>query len=261
MAERRCAYCGRDDCLTREHIWPRCIIERTPEYNARFHGKTGTFFGGELTVKDVCATCNSGQLGALDEYICGLYDAQLNLPIRRHQSVLFWYDYRLLLRWLLKISFNSARANISDVDVLRRYAKYVLHGGEDPSDIAVHVELVYPAKNPRYRDGTSDVKYIPPRSVRCCRVETSMGSIPGMTLRLVAVNAFYFWVLISSLGTQRSQRQDEFVEQLPHTVLKPNKTQVRLTAKGRNALDAHRDWVLDPRARESMARFRARDAG
>ena len=115
MPTGTCAYCGQRSALTREHIWPRCIIERAPAYVMRFSGKANKVFAGDLFVKDVCSACNNGALSALDSYACGLYDEYFCRIVNAEEEVVFRFDHDLLLRWLLKVSYNSALASASDV--------------------------------------------------------------------------------------------------------------------------------------------------
>lgn len=261
-ASNRCAFCSNLSVLTREHVWPRCIVDRTPQYNAHFRGESGKFFSGDLMVKDVCGKCNNGPLSELDSYICDLYDTQLHAIVQPRQSILFRHTYSLLLRWLLKISYNSARANHSDVDALRGFTPYILFGGDPPPNVAVHLELIRPAKNPRFKEGTSDMRLIPPQSIRCCRVQTPLSVTGGITLRLVAINSFYFWILIrpeeqnDSLGYKALI--SSVVQGLSPVVLSPAVDQIRLRPRIKNTLNVHKNWVLDSRARSSMREFLAK---
>lgn len=253
---RVCAFCDQTAPLTREHIWPRCIIERTPSYNARYLGKTEKFFEGELTVKDVCASCNNGALSSLDDYICGLYDSQLSRIALRRQPRTVLFDYRLLSRWLLKASYNSARANQSDVAVLKQYASYILAGTPDPDGFEVRLELVAPSRNPRYVPGSSGMQEIPPYSVRCCRIEVPHNPVPDTTLRLVAVNSFYFWLVFWPSGVDAAPLR----ELLPGRPLASTMDRLTLSPK-RGTLELHSDWVLNPNASRSMKSFRVRNGG
>ena len=253
---RVCAFCDQPSPLTREHIWPRCVIERTPSYNARYLGKTEKFFEGELTVRDVCAACNNGVLSSLDDYICNLYDTQFSRVAARRQPRTVLFDYGLLLRWLLKASYNSARANQSDIAVLKRYASYILAGTPDPDGLQVRLELIAPSKNPRHVPGSTGMQEIPPYSVRCCRIEIPHNPVPGTTVRLVAVNSFYFWLVFWSSGTDASS----LLQFLPGKPLAPNMDRVTLTPK-RGTLEVLADWVLNPNANRSMKSFGARNRG
>ena len=71
-------------------------------------------FGADLIVKDVCARCNNGALSALDTYACKLYDSYFSKTVERNEHVDFRYDHDQLLRWLLKVSYNSSRTTHVD---------------------------------------------------------------------------------------------------------------------------------------------------
>lgn len=235
-----CAFCGQTRPLTREHIWPRGIIERAPNYDARYIGKAEKFVGAELTVKDVCAECNSGALSSLDQYICNLWDAQFDRIASAREPRLFLYDHERLLRWLLKISYNSARANASDIDVLAKYRAFILGTASVPQQQEVRLELIRPYK----RKGAPE---IPPKSVRCCRIEIPANPVPEATLRLVAMNSFYFWILLWPEGID----VDQLRAVLPGTPLPTQAGRLSLFPS-RDTLEVHSQWATNPRAPESM---------
>lgn len=251
-----CAFCNQPSPLTREHIWPRCIIERTPDYNARYVGKAEKFIEGELTVRDVCAACNNGVLSMLDDYICRLYDTQFSRIASRRQPRTFIFDHSLLLRWLLKTSYNSARANHSDIAVLKQYSTFILDGNPKPEGLEVRLELISPSKNPRYLPGTDNLREIPPESVRCCRIEVPGNPVPNTTIRLVAINSFYFWLVFWPPSVDATP----LLARVPG---KPLLTRVdRITVSPRRGmLEVHADWVLNPKASESIRSFRKRNGG
>src|SRR5438034_7016401 len=108
---KACAYCGSTDKkMTKEHIWPQSIAERLPTYTARFISPANKVLEADLVIKDVCEPCNNGPLSKLDEYGAQLFDAYFNRFYEHGQAVEFRTDWTLLKRWLLKISYNSARA-------------------------------------------------------------------------------------------------------------------------------------------------------
>jgi len=253
---RVCAFCDQPSPLTREHIWPRCIIERTRDYNARYVGKAEKFIEGELTIKDVCAVCNSGVLSTLDDYICRLYDTQFSRIAPRRQPRTFIFDYSLLVRWLLKASYNSARANQSDITVLRKYVAFILDGNSLPEGLEVRLELIGPSKNPRFLPGSDNWKEIPPLSVRCCRIEIPGNPVPNTTVRLVAINSFYFWLVFWPLGVDAAP----LLALVPGKPLLANTDRITASPK-RGTLELHADWVLNPKAGESMRSFRGRNGG
>ena len=92
------------------------------------------------TIKDVCLDCNNGALTSLDAYACQLYDRYFQKFVRAGQSTAFDYHYDLLVRWLLKVSYNSARVHKSpDLDALARCTDYILHSAPRPPGLAVYV--------------------------------------------------------------------------------------------------------------------------
>ena len=121
-----CAYCDTLCQPTREHVVPRWYND-TPGDNETFSARAPlTHVKGDLIVKDVCQSCNGGPLASLDGYGKELYDRYFAIPVYGGETVNFEYDGERLLRWLLKISYNSARAQNADILVLREYRKAML---------------------------------------------------------------------------------------------------------------------------------------
>src|SRR6266571_5236600 len=135
-----CAYCGGPGPFTKEHVWPTSLYERfVADATARPHffldRSPDKFVLGEPTIRDVCAGCNNGELSRLDGYACQLYDSFLHRQFEDGESVVFEYDYDRLLRWLLKIAFNSARVHRSDTGILGYYRNYILGDFQRPRNV------------------------------------------------------------------------------------------------------------------------------
>ncbi len=188
MANGTCAYCGQVASLTREHIWPRCIIERVPTYVMRYSEKADKVFAADLVIKDVCSSCNNGGLSALDSYACTLYDKYFHNIVQSSDRVLFEYDHELLSRWLLKVSFNSARANSQDEFFHYPLRSFIMGYSPLPSFVSVMLDIVVPS----VANGIT----IEPRMTRCGRA--LLGRMRHWICpRLVAINSFYFMILIT----------------------------------------------------------------
>src|SRR5688572_21591733 len=128
-----CAYCGLESVPTRDHVWPKCFLEKVGRgSHAHYSPKSGKVHGADYLVKDVCAACNNNKLSVLDTYFCNLYDKYFCLPRDSDSVVEFSYNFHLLFRSLLKIAFNTARSASTEVQPLVRLAKYVLDGGSTP---------------------------------------------------------------------------------------------------------------------------------
>ena len=250
---RVCAYCGSSGSMTREHQWPAGIIERSG-VNRSYFGKHEKYIDAELTIKDVCASCNNGQLSALDAYVCSLFDAQFSRQAVRRQTRNFLYDYSLLLRWLLKISFNVARANDSDGSTLSQFVGYILEGGSAPENVQVRLELIYPSVNPNWTPGSDFMKEIPATTIRCARILMPGNPLPEATHRLVALHSYYFWIAITPPGNDAS----EFYARLPGKLLPPNRNLLSVVPT-RSMLDVHESWLSNPRANASMRALQKRE--
>jgi hypothetical protein len=126
-----CAYCGSNATLTREHVIPRFI------YEVGYRGGSRSITGwnlaarkriaAEQTIRDVCATCNSGPLSLLDSYGKKFLEGTGLLEGDYKQNTIdLTYDYALLARWLLKLSFNSSRRTGNHTEVLSYFVPYIL---------------------------------------------------------------------------------------------------------------------------------------
>src|SRR5258708_39665977 len=114
QSNRRCAYCGAERELTREHIFPGFICSREKSKtngallsNVRDKGRN-KIVATETTLADVCAACNNGFLSQLDEYGSNLF-AQYFRPLpQTGQPIAFRFWFDLLAPRLPKLSFNTA---------------------------------------------------------------------------------------------------------------------------------------------------------
>jgi len=120
-----CAYCGEHGKLTREHIWPDWILQRT-EYHMAYSAKANKVVGRDQTIRDVCAACNNGPLSDLDAYALTLWDPYLSRWVAANEEVDFQYDHSKLLRWLLKLAFNASRTTGTHAELLARYASVLI---------------------------------------------------------------------------------------------------------------------------------------
>lgn len=106
---RKCAYCGSSGNLTKEHIWPKCIIEYYKGNLTNYRSDIDREFGGDATVKNVCSKCNNEVLSKLDKYLCSIYNEKISEVVEHGNPTTLEYNYNMLSRALLKISYNSSR--------------------------------------------------------------------------------------------------------------------------------------------------------
>jgi hypothetical protein len=198
-----CAYCGSGGPLTKEHLFPAWMHRRAPDYGALFHAPAEEkLIGGEPRIKDVCHPCNSEILAKLDDYAIPLYDTYFANIVRAGESVVFGYDYDMLARWLLKVSYNFSRANHAD-DAARLAActDYILYGHPRPDGLAVFVQLIIPYRlNPaeqlQVQADFPGVVEIPPLAHRISRANVPEIGIEFGVARMVALNSYHFYVLL-----------------------------------------------------------------
>lgn len=239
-----CAYCREARLLTRDHIWPACFLERRKGW-AGFTLAARKVHGGEQTVRDVCRACNNELLSPLDVYFCELDAKYLAKTYGFDETVEFEYDYHLLVRALLKISYNTARANGSDTPELRETASYILGKSNRPRKLEVVVELVRPIFVDRSAAGLT----IPPKEVRPTtfraarsRLETDYGQ--RLITRVVTVNSFFFHMIIgesSLLEEEFDQSVHRFsTEALPGSqLLSPSHQVITLKTSGQDGVRSH----------------------
>jgi hypothetical protein len=60
-------------------------------------------------VRDVCEDCNGGPLSRFDDYASGLDRNYFTQIVEDSPQIEFEYDFKLLLRWLLKVTYNDDR--------------------------------------------------------------------------------------------------------------------------------------------------------
>jgi hypothetical protein len=205
MSERQCAYCGSSGPLTREHLWPASLHRRLTEANDDPKGlfwlrRANAEIEGEPKLRDVCQACNNGALSQLDAYICELFDLYFIHIYRRHAIVRFEYDYHRLKRWLLKMSFNSARVHGSmDLFVYPNLLTYIR--GESLSagrSVQLYVQLSYPGKIPR--EHLRDPAFVgapivwEPQDNRVGLVAFSAEGVGRKILRAVHLRSFSFFL-------------------------------------------------------------------
>lgn len=240
---RICAYCDKEDTLTREHLWPKCIIERTPDLTARYVGSKNKYIGGELVIADVCAECNNKKLSDLDAHFCSLYDRYFHLFHENETGFEFEYNYDLLLRCLLKITYNVSRTIIKENNPFAKYRKVILDGGTQREDIVIKLDIVVPSME----DGVK----LNPHSVRCGSIDMGR-ELDQCIVRCVAVNSFYFYVVLSKNETFPSTALDELefvMHNLPGVIVHPYRSKIVINhISGRNTTDVHEDFIYSTQA-------------
>ncbi|MEL6930782.1 MAG: hypothetical protein AAFO95_19445, partial [Cyanobacteria bacterium J06600_6] len=99
------------------------------------------------TINDTCANCNNKLLGDLDNYAktvlqkSGVFTSNFLSDL-----AILEYEYSLFERWLLKVSFNSARANRNAQNIFEQHIPYILGKQLRSDKIFVFAAIHKPAK-------------------------------------------------------------------------------------------------------------------
>lgn len=215
---KSCSYCTSIEKLTKEHIWPKSLIERNPDF-LTYNKATNSFYKGEAVIKDVCAKCNNGALSKLDEYLAGLYDSHLESIVVAGDGVGLDYDYNMLLRVLLKISFNSARSSGSDklVKAHQKFINYILKGTHR-GDVMLRLQIVT-ASTECSLDGES-LRTVKPEVLRCADIGYDGVLANRFMIRLIAINSFWFYLIVP-YKKEKPHKLKEFIEGFSQWRLQP----------------------------------------
>ncbi len=203
---------------------------------------------GEPVIKDVCEVCNNGPLSTLDAYICSLFDRHCARILTRGETVTFDYDYHLLKRWLLKMSYNSARMHEAmDLIVYPPLLPYILKGQEQLGrSVRLFLQLCYPGKvSPRDREqylGGGDEPEI--WEPRLNRVGHAYVTISGKSklLRIVHLQSYIFYLAFFEPGSGTTASKEfvsAFTGHSPGTIeLLASRGTVKLPCEGLDAWTA-----------------------
>lgn len=195
-SQRVCAYCGSTSNLTKEHLFPKCICERSGNSMISVartdHGDKAV--GGALQIGDVCARCNNQRLSALDDYICELHDRYFANIVHPGDRIDFQFDFDRLLRWLLKTGYNVARARVWRVRADSELPKFILGEAKRPSGFRVFVQLIVPTPtSSRPELAKLGAKEIPPAPARIDLLDLRL--LPGFSMAyVVSLNSYVFHV-------------------------------------------------------------------
>jgi hypothetical protein len=237
---RKCAYCGQGSDLTNEHVFPECF-RRT--FEAVSIAKTPA---GEkailsaLEIHDVCARCNAGSLSQLDAYLCTLNDKYFSKIVRPGDRVRFEYDFDLLLRMLLKIGYNVARARKWPLGHWQDTMQYILGNTPCPAGFHVFLQLMIPtpAKKTNLPVSPGTIEVPPwPMSVYPIDMSGHRGLVSGSW---VSVWSYRFFVLREDAQVPRGGRRQAIARWAKNT-----KGAYELTPRGVATIYASSVEVLD----------------
>jgi hypothetical protein len=226
---KNCAYCEKNCSSTKEHIWPKSLIQKYEDRLSTYSKINNKFYFSDPVIKDVCKICNNPKLNKLDTYISSLYDEFFSLPLSPGEGTEIKYNYNLLLRSLLKISYNSSRTcgNSKIVDIHSRYKKYILEGGYC-SNIMLRLQIVTSANIRVNGELSSDILDV--ATLRCADIAYDGRLSDQFIIRLVSINSFWFYIIIS-IEPEPKYKWQEFVQEFSSWKIQPGIKLVPSTKK------------------------------
>ncbi|MDX2256250.1 MAG: hypothetical protein NW214_12095 [Pseudanabaenaceae cyanobacterium bins.39] len=195
---RVCAYCDTEGAMTKEHIWSKALIERWESELKTYNPRTEKLYTGEPVIKDVCASCNNVRLSQLDQYLVETYDTQLKDHVQRGTSVVFTYSYDLLLRSLLKISFNSCRLMGDDKAAIAAHQKvrsYIVGENKRPEGFSIRLQIVTPSRVLNEKGEVVNDQFSHD-AMRCAKIAFTGNHNNKFQIRLIAIKSFWFYLII-----------------------------------------------------------------
>ena len=248
-----CAYCGGQGPLTKEHIIPRFLYRQFPQQKLGYNARADKFMKWEAQVRDVCAACNNGPLSQLDLYAQQFFSSiNCERTYTSRERIEIEYNYEQLVRWLLKVSYNSSRALSDPHRLLRESAAFISGTGTGPPLAFLAIEVVQdtPLTAETRRELPEEVRHwrhIPSRMFRVgparLHEPSANYSPPEHCSRFVAVNAWYFTFCVVDPHASRAARRRlaaSFQAFMPNAVeLKPHHHDAVITVSRRTGLEAY----------------------
>lgn len=221
-----CAFCGQASHLSREHIWPKWLHD-SGDYPLKYHSKPDKVLPAEHVIRDVCKKCNNGPLSELDDYMKSLHLRYFSRDYHSVKNVIFEYDFERLTKWLLKVSYNSARAaGATDVDLLRLYAPYIITPGCSPAFAAFTVSLM--GQLIVVDKGTGAIKALELNWCRCGPIALSEAEAAIMTVRVIMIHGWCFTLIIMNDAELKAGDEDLVMPRIQGAVIRPDRVRTRV---------------------------------
>lgn len=255
-----CAYCGSaDKKITGEHIIPSFVYkyQKTKHKISGWNEVAKKTIGGETKINDVCENCNNNILGELDAYAKKMLDQHgIFTDVFLQEELELKYDYDLLLRWLLKISFNATRLDGTQAALLANAVPYILGTeAKSPANIDFVVQLLKPAQHSaenleafkKFGTPVSECGKTNPFIARIGKALIS-GSHGGLVVRAVTMGALIFYIFIHEDSLDADSRQqilNTFIINLKSgSILQKNLSSMPIFAGQMNWIDAYGPALL-----------------
>ena len=183
------------------------------------------------SIRDVCEPCNGGPLSRLDTYAADLDQEYFIHVVSDPPSVKFRFNFHLLLRWLLKISYNDDRTREPPFQT-EVFVPYILGKvAELPFRTNVLVGLIVPSRTTTAQREKGAPEVVEPLScgLGYGRIEGAEESI--VFHRFVEIYSYFFSVISWKPGVSRPvvrRLLRKILNENAFYELRPSDTQVQL---------------------------------
>lgn len=253
-----CAYCRKPGKLTREHLYPQFLLRYSGKSFLGYNEAADKVLPGERVIRDVCSKCNNEVLGALDGYGHTYFRANnLDQSFTEEATTEIVYDYDLLLRWVLKISYNSFRTVDFSDDPFASLVPYILTGKDRPKlkFVRMLVEVIRghrltEEERPRVQEQFQKTGYIPSYLLCTGRAVYFNTHVP-CHCRHFQLNAHRFTLFLFPYRTKPTDAASAiqvFNRQYPFAVpVQPERARLRVRISKRDVVDVHAGPDVHPR--------------
>lgn len=251
----KCAYCGQEAKPTREHIIPAFIYnyQKANGGHEGWNEKAGKVLASEAKIKDTCAKCNNEALGRLDGSAKVMLE-ELGVFTENflNASALLKYDYDNLTRWLLKVTFNSARATGNRPDIFKSHVPYMLGQEKSADNVFILGAIHKPAKLtpeemkvhkgalPYDKEGNSNPFFV--------RISIVLEFDSEISVRSFIIGSFIFLVVIFNadlkIGFRRTKIKKMLKQYNGMVQIKPMTNIVKIEQISLTFLDTQKDQFL-----------------
>lgn len=251
-----CAYCQSNEKMTREHILPKFIYNFQKQFDdfVGWNDAAGKMVQSEHLIKDVCANCNNGVLSELDAY-AKLFMEKNGILVRnyRETELQLKYNYDRILRWMLKVSFNSARRTNKQSALFDGLHDYIIGRADIPKNkLVIMAQLLnsVDARNVQAHEkgmlsrlSVADRSSFSPFMCRISYLGDVSPELPFVNVRMNIFGPFAFYLLIFDDDATSEMARDSktYIQKRCHNskVLLKTQTKRKLKRSSISWLDAY----------------------
>jgi hypothetical protein len=159
-------------------------------------------------VRDVCEDCNGRILSSLDAYAAKLDQSYFTQIVGFSPKIDFQYEYKPLLRWLLKVSYNDDRTRPAPYET-KPFVPFILGREPEPPFVTtVLLGLITPGVTPREQQAKGFPKVMEPESCGIGYLSYDQPAKDDIAFsRFVQINSYLFDVIAWRAGVSRPVRR------------------------------------------------------